>query len=491
MELRRWYAAGLAALVLGMSACSSGAGKQSAPTTTGVATTRVAPTRPAGQNARTPAAAKRGVVFHNRDVGDLLGVPVPDPHSGIWFLIGRATKVDLDHLDAAGTLSSIALPKAFAGGSANSDPGLGEHDPTLAVDPDGTVWVLGPRALAEATAGASTAKLIPFGPLPDNHDAELSQPLPVRGGHAQQVLASDGSGHVAFALTATSIIREYTAGTGRFTDLELPTGADAMSLRYFADGGLAIGIDNFVNGDRTHAIVAPAEGALSAPIEVGNAEVLNPYSGSAVIAGAFPGRTILNRDGTTTAIALPVSGPAPTGGVQRGKNGTLVVPSQPGITIVKSASDPVVTATLHYAGEPCPPTSGGGFTGPTGPGGRAPVVHLPERCFVVPDHVLVGSDGSIWQLITEYNGTPGLTIERVENYSARPVGTGRIPSGQAHQAEIVSAVDDGEHGVRLIVVRVEVSPLDHPHDVGIGDLELARRERIADRPPEVNTVRGV
>ena len=34
----------------------------------------------------------------------------------------------------------------------------------------------------------------------------------------------------------------------------------------------------------------------------------------------------------------------------------------------------------------------------------------------MPDHVLVGSDGSIWQLITEYNGTPGLTIERVENY---------------------------------------------------------------------------
>ena len=355
-------------------------------------------------------------MFYNRDVGDLLGVPVPDPHSGIWFLIGRATKVDLDHLDAAGTLVSIPLPKSFAGGSANSNPGLGEHDPTLAVDPDGTAWVLGPRALAEATARASTARLIPFGPLPDNHDAELSQPLPARGAHAQQVLASDGAGHVAFALTATSIIREYSATTGRFTDLELPTGADAMSLRYFADGGLAIGIDNFVNGDRTHAIVAQPNGALSAPIEVGNAEVLNPYSGAAVIAGAFPGRTLLNRDGTTTPIALPVSGPAPTGGVQRGRNGALVVATPRGITIVKRASDPVVMATLHYADEPCPPISGGGFIGPTGPGGRAPVVYPPERCFIVPEHVVVGTDGSIWQFITQYNGTPGLTVERVEKY---------------------------------------------------------------------------
>jgi hypothetical protein len=416
MKLRQWYAVGLAALVLCVSACSSGGGKQSAPTTTGVSTTRVAPTRPAGDNARTASAAKRGVVFHNRDVGDLLGAPVPDPHSGIWFLIGRATKVDLDHLDPAGAVVSIALPKAFAGGSANSDPGLGEHDPTLAVDPDGTVWVLGPRMLAEARPGASTARLIPFGPLPDNPDAELSQPLPVRGAHAQQVLASDGSGHVAFALTATSIIREYSARTGRFSDLQLPTGADALSLRYFAGGGLAIGLDNFVNGDQSHAIVAQPDGALSAPIDVGNSDVLNPYSGTAVIAGAYPGRTILNRDGTTTAMALPVSGPAPTGGVQRGRKGTLIVPTQQGITVVKSASDPIVAATIHYASEPCPPTSGGGPIGPTPPGGQAPLVHAPERCFIVPDHVSVGSDGSVWQLITEYIGTPGLTVERVANY---------------------------------------------------------------------------
>ena len=73
-------------------------------------------------------------------------------------------------------------------------------------------------------------------------------------------------------------------------------------------------------------------------------------------------------------------------------------------------------ATLHYADEPCPPISGGGFIGPTGPGGRAPVVYPPERCFIVPEHVVVGTDGSIWQFITQYNGTPGLTVERVEKY---------------------------------------------------------------------------
>jgi hypothetical protein len=416
MGCRRSYACGLAVLALCASACSSGGAKQSAPTTTVVSSSRVAPTHPAGRIAGASTAAKRGVVFHNRDTGDLLGSPVPDPHSGIWFLIDRATKVDLDHLVAGGALASIPLPKEFAGGSANPNPGLGEHDPTLAVDPDGTVWALGPRTLAEVAPGASTAKLIPFGPLPDNPDAELSQPLPLRGDHAQQVLTSDGSGRVAFALTATSVIREYNAETGVFSDLKLPTGADAMSLRYFADGGLAIGIDNFVNGDRTHAIVAQPDGALSAPIDVGNAGVLNPYSGTAVIAGAFPGRTILNRDGTTTAIALPVSGPAPTGGVQRGRNGTLVVPTQQGITISKSVSDPVVAATLHYARERCPLTSGGGALGSTAPGGRAPVVHAPVTCFVVPDHVLVGSDGSVWQLITQYNDTPGLTVERVEHY---------------------------------------------------------------------------
>ena len=372
-------------------------------------TARVAPRRSPAVSAPLPAARGSVVVLYDADSGELLGAPVADPQAGIWYLILRATKVDLDHLDASGSVSSIQLPKDFAGGSANDNPGLGEHEPTLAVDRNGTVWVLGRRSLAEVRPGASAATFIPFGPLPDNHGTDRSAP-DARDSLVQQVLVSNGAGRVAFALTATPIVREYDANTGRFIDVHLPAGSHAESLRFFGDGSLAIGIDNVVNGDRTHARIARPDGTLTAPIEITNAAVLNPYSDTAVLAGAFPGRTVLRRDGTTSEMRLPVEGPAPIGGVQRGRNGTIVVPTQAGITVLAGASDPAIRTTLPYATAWCAPIGGGPY--PTG--GRA--VRQSSACAIVPADVVVGSDGAIWQLIVQYVDVTRLMVERTARY---------------------------------------------------------------------------
>ena len=417
MELRR-YTLGLAALVLCVSACSSGGRKQSAPTNDRCATTRVAPTRPAGQNARTSAAAERGVVFYNRDVGDLLGVPVPDPHSGIWFLIGRATKVDLDHLDARRHARVDPAAQVVCGGQrelesgprrARSDAGRRSRRHRVGARP----------ACARRGHGAraSTARLIPFGPLPDNHDAELSQPLPVRGAHAQQVLASDGSGHVAFALTATSIIREYSATTGRFTDLELPTGADALSLRYFADRGLAIGIDNFVNGDRTHTIVAQPERRVVRPDRGGKRRGAEPVLG-------------LSRD--RRSVPRPYA-PEPGRHHNRDRASRLGPGADRWRSTRPERNARRGDATGHHDREDArrtrsswrhstmPTNRALRFPGevssvPLGPAGARRSSTRRSVASSCPTMWWSVADGSIWQFITQYNGTPGLTVERVEKY---------------------------------------------------------------------------
>jgi hypothetical protein len=252
-----------------------------------------------------------------------------------------------------------------------------------------------------------TARLIPFGPLPDNAAAEAFRPPDLRGIHSPVVLASDGNGHVALALNATSAVRVYNAGRGTFTDVPLPRASDAWSLRYFDDGGLAIGLVSYTGAIPTTAVIATPDGSLSQPINVGDSELVSPYSDNAVLfGGVHP--TILKSDGTTHPIALPrdVHTYTPLGGVQGAPNATLVIPTESGISFLDGPTDAVVTATYEYptTDERCGPSSGLNPHQRPGVGCQG----------VVPARVAVGGDGAVW-LLKSLAGTPThVIIERID-----------------------------------------------------------------------------
>jgi len=354
-----------------------------------------------------PAALSSKVAYSTASDAEVFGEPVADPTSGIWYMTGT---VNLDHLNSSAALTSISLPREFYAGRES-------WDPTFAVDPDGTAWALGASDLAEVTAGAQTAKLIPLGPLPDNGTAESYRPSDLRGVHSPQVLASDGGGHIAVALSATSVVRVYSRANGTFSDLDLPTGTDAWSLRYFGNGSLAIGLENYLHHDSTYAVIASTDGSLSQPIDVGDSLVLHPYSATAVLFGGMV-PTILNSDGTTQTITLPAGlEPSPIlGGVQLGRNGKLVVTTSTGITILAGAADSTVTATYSYPTTSCGPNSGGGPTGPTDPGAPSPIVNA-GPCNEMPQTVTVGADGTVWILNTAQVALkPHLAVGQIASY---------------------------------------------------------------------------
>lgn len=338
------------------------------------------------------------VVLDRGENADLFGADlVPDPTSGVWFVItdNDSGAVRLDHLGANGSLRSIPLPSEFA-------IGAGSRDPMLAIDPDGTAWILGQRSLAEVGRTATTPRLIPLGRWPNT---EIHDP---------QALASDGAGHVAVAFEDTTLVRVYNASTASFSDLTLPVGTDAWSLRYFADGSLAIGLTIF-HAQPTVALIASPGGSLSRGIRVGDTEVASTYSPTAVLFGAFH-PTVLNRDGTTRPITLPAGSKlAPFyGSVRIGRDGKLIVSTGLGITIFSPATDPVATATLKYPTVSCGLTSAEPIS-PTGASG--PVSEPAPICRDAPDGVTVDRDGTIWLVYrTNVRGSEHLVVKRIDHY---------------------------------------------------------------------------
>ena len=360
---------------------------------------------PAQQRSATTPAPRRPlqsvVVLDRGENEGLFGADfVPDPASGVWFVItdNDSGAVRLDHLDADGSVRSIPLPSEFA-------IGAGRRDPMLAIDPDGTAWVLGQRSLAEVGRAATMPKLIPLGRWPNT---EIHEP---------QVLASDGAGDVAVALEDTTLVRVYNAHTASFSDLTLPVGTDAWSLRYFADGSLAIGLSGFDSSPFTRtALIASPLGSLSRGIRVGDTEVASAYSDTAVLFGAVH-PTVLNRDGTTRPITLPAGTKlAPfDGSVRLGRDGKLIVSTGLGITIFSPAADPVATATLKYPKVSCGLISGGGPLSPTGAG--EPVSEPAPICRDSPSGVTVDRAGSIWLLYrASLGGSEHLIVKRIDHY---------------------------------------------------------------------------
>jgi hypothetical protein len=262
------------------------------------------------------------------------------------------------------------------------------------------------------TPGATSAKLIPVGPLPDDSVAEGFRPPELRGIHSPVALASDGAGHIALALDATPAVRVYDAESATFTDISLPMNTDAFSLRYFPDGELAIGLASYGDGKpATTAAIASTDGSLSRPIEVGDSSLVNPYSDSAVLFGGMR-PTILESNGTTHRILLP-RGVYPyaqlAGGVQVGRNGSIVVAGPKGITFLRSASHPVVTGTYEYRtdDEACGPISGTGIGAPTGASGGC----------LSPPRVAVAGNGTVWIFNgLEERGANHFVIQRIDRY---------------------------------------------------------------------------
>jgi len=320
---------------------------------------------------------------------------VLDAHGGAWFMFGETLK----HLDAAGSVTVVRLPKGF---TVIQDT----VSPQVVVDPNGTVWVIGQSGLAEVKLGATSAKLIPLGPLPNNLRTEG---FPA---HTPVALASDGGGHVAVALQATSLVRVYNSRSGTLSDVRLPNATDGVSLRYFRDGRLAIGLA-FYGGLPNKAVIANTDGSLSQPIDVGDSTLVNPYSDTAVLFGGLH-PTILDSDGTTHPVALP-AGIRPlseVGGLQAGRDGTLVVPTATGITFLDGASKPAVTATIQYrtGNEPCGPPSGIGPIRATGAAAQLPT----GGCLVRP-RVAVAPDGAVWVFNVLPRGTTThLIVERID-----------------------------------------------------------------------------
>jgi hypothetical protein len=333
----------------------------------------------------------------------------PDADGGAWFAFNGALK----HLDATGSVTVVRLAKQWTF-MPDNDP-----NPIIAVDPDGTVWALGqtnfakPKlgaTLAEVTPGAGAAKLIPLGQLPDagrGPNGFGAAPTPY-------ALASDGAGHVALALLDTSVVRVYDSRHGTFTDVRLPTSTEALSLRYFGDGKLAIGLAGYV-GRATTAIIASTDGSRSQPIEVGESTVAKPYSDTAVLFGEeHP--TILYSDGTTHPVTL-AAGVLPypnVGAVQVGRNGTLVVATPTGVTFVDGTSGARAAATYAYPiGDlPCGPDTGTGSFGTTGPYAR-----LPTTGCLVPPRVAVAPNGAVWvfNLVETRRGNHFL-VQRIDRY---------------------------------------------------------------------------
>ena len=293
-----------------------------------------------------------------------------------------------------------------------------DPNPVIAVDPDGTVWALGMRnvadarlgaTLAEVTPGAGTAKLIPLGQLPDagrGPDGFGAAPTPY-------TLASDGAGHVALALLDTSVVRVYDSRHGTFTDVHLPTATEAESLRYFGDGKLAIGLAGYV-GRASTAVIASADGSRSQPIEVGDSTVAKPYRDTAVLFGDYH-PTILYSDGTTHPVTLPpgVLAVPDFGGVQAGRNGALVVAAPVGTTFVyETARAPTVQISYRIGDLPCGPDSGTGSFGTTGP-----YAQLPTSGCLVPPRVAVAPNGAVWvfNLVETRHGNRFL-VQRIDLY---------------------------------------------------------------------------
>jgi len=369
-------------LILTVGACGSGGEKQTAATTTTA-------TSPARSALRTAAVLDR-IVDGSIDIQQV----ALDAHGGAWFMFGETLK----HLDAAGSVTVVRLPKGF---TVIQDT----VSPQVVVDPSGTAWVIGQSDLAEVKLGATSAKLIPLGPVPNNARTDGSTHPPV-------ALASDGGGHVAVALDGTSAVRVCNTRSGTFSDVRLPNATDAASLRYFGDGKLAIGLVR-IGQPETTAVIASADGSRSQQIEVGDSSLVNPYSDRAVLFGGLH-PTILDSDGTTHPVALP-AGIRPlseVGGLQAGRDATLVVPTATGITFLDGASKPAVTATIQYrtGNEPCGPPSGTGSTGTTGAAAQPPT----GGCLVRP-RVAVAPDGAVWVFNVLPRGTTThLIVERID-----------------------------------------------------------------------------
>ena len=368
---------------------------------------------------------------------------VLDTKGGAWILSGSVLK----HIDATGSLTvTRPLPKEFNVGGASQSS-------VFAVDPDGTIWVLGQTELAQVKPGATHARVIQLGPFPDDAVAESYRPPELRGGHWPVALASDGAGHVAVALDATPVVRLYNATNGAVTDVRLPKNFDGWSLRYFRDGRLAIGLAGYGDGKpETTAVIAEPDGSYLQPVNVGDSMRVTQYRDNAVLfGGVHP--TILNSDGRTRRLAIP-AGIAPysdIGGVQAGRDGTLVVATPTRIVFLGGPADAKVIATYAYpvADEPCGPPSGAaiqlGTSTSTRPADAASTtVPQPTGC-LVPPRVAVAPDGAGLGVQPTSEGTEHALVHR----GARPKVTPRDQrSGYApHGAREAGCRDaEREHG---------------------------------------------
>ena len=346
--------------------------------------------------AAAPGQLRPVVVLRRNGNAEAGASVVGDGKSGVWFLIADQAGVHLDHLDAAGSLRAISMPVQF-------DAGRNERNPMIAVDPDGTAWALGQRALAEVSPTATGPRLFPLGKWPNQEV------------HTPMAIASDGAGHVAIAFQDTTLVRVFNAASRTFSDLQLPVGTDAYSLAYFGDGSLAMGLlIGSLHAVNTALIAAP-DGSFSKLVPVGDTWIVHRDSDTAVLFGSSQTLTWLNRDGTTRQIVLPAAvGPSPiTGAVQLGHDGKLVVTTGQGIVILKSVSDPVPTGSaLTFPRFACGPISGGGPIGPTSPGGRTPIFN--PVCRAAPRYVRVGVDGTIW-LLYDTDGQH-FVVKRLDHY---------------------------------------------------------------------------
>jgi hypothetical protein len=221
-------------------------------------------------------------------------------------------------------------------------------------------------------------------------------------------------------MDACTVVKIFDNQSGSFSNVSLPPATDAVSLRYFANGSLAVGLKNYSTSSDNEVVIVTPNGVLSSPITVGDATVLNPFSTTAVLAGG-PDPAIVNSDGTTQQIALPSDvQPDPTeGGVQVGENGELIVPTSAGLTILHSASDATVARVFTYPTvASCGPISGQGVTGSTGSSAGAGQGSVPEdACVHRPTGIAVGAGSALWILDDDQQPpTASLTLDTVSTY---------------------------------------------------------------------------
>lgn len=317
------------------------------------------------------------------------GLPVAvaaDPTTpGVWFLDENESDVSMFFWDTHTTrLKQYSLGRP-------ADHGLVYGtQAAITVAPGGTVWAGANSTLVELNLRSGRSSFIAVPAPPDNASSEAGRPGPVKGHHAIESLSAGSHGDVAVAMSGASAVMEYHSGSGSFTQLSLPNGAEPLDVAFAHNGSLGVATVNWAAGGTDDLVVIFRNGVVT-PVTAGSVSI--SARGSQFVAAGQQGRV--------QTVVSPATGPPtvtsePTSGLEvligpkalMMPNGNILVGTTTGFGVLDQRGNVVRSLTL--------PTFDCAGISDTPQAGSPTSSTLPPTCQGSPLTFVLDNAGNVW-----------------------------------------------------------------------------------------------